>query len=90
MTMIKKSNINQEKDNLVILSTSIEKIKGYGLSKDQIAYFINENKQDKKIIQLNCLNRFVFVVSVDNKKEDYKRKEQLRRAASSIISVLNR
>ncbi len=89
MTMIKKSNINQEKDNLVILSTSIEKIKGYGLSKEQIVYINNENKQDKKIIQLNCLNRFVFIVSVDNKKEDYKRKEQLRRAASSIISVLN-
>ena len=87
--MIKKSTINDEKDHLVILSTNIEKIKGYGLSKEQIGFIASEAKHDKKIIQLNCLNRFVFVVSVDNKKEGYKRKEQLRRAASTINATLN-
>jgi leucyl aminopeptidase len=89
MTMIKKSNINVEKDNLVILSTSTEKIKGYGLSKEQLTYIATETKLDKKVIQLNCLNRFVFIVAVDNKKEDYKRKEQLRRLACTVNSVLN-
>jgi len=89
MIMIKKSNINQEKDNLVILSTSIEKIKGYGLNKEQLAFILSEIKMDKKIINLNCHNRFVFIVSVDNKKEDYQRKEILRRAASSVNHQLN-
>lgn len=89
MATIKKSNINEVKDNLAILSTSIEKIKGYGLSKEQIDYVNSQIKLDKKIIQLNCLKRFVFIVHVDNKKEHYKRKEQLRRAACSVNSVLN-
>jgi len=87
--MIKKSTINTEKDNLVILTTSIDKMKVYGLNKEQHNFILSESKLDKKIIQLNCFNRFVFVVLVDNKIEDYKRKEQLRRAACKVNSTLN-
>jgi leucyl aminopeptidase len=87
--MIKKSTININKDNLVILTTSIEKMKEYGFKKEQHSFILSESKLDKKTIQLNCLNRYVFIVLVDNKIEDYKRKEQLRRAACNVNSTLN-
>lgn len=87
--MIKKTTININKDNLAILTTSIDKMKEYGLKSEELNFIKSEAKIDKKIIQLNCLNRFVFVVLVDNKIEDFKRKEQLRRAACTVNSTLN-
>lgn len=89
MAIVKKSKFDELKENLVILTTDFKSGKKYGLSENETEYVKQQIKAEKKSITINQLKRLVFVVLVDNKVEQNKRKEKLRKSGCSIAAALN-
>ncbi|MFY8185946.1 MAG: hypothetical protein ACOVLD_07780 [Bacteroidia bacterium] len=89
MAIVKKSNFDELKENLVILTTEFKSGKKYGLSDNETEYVKQQIKAEKKSVTVNQLKRLVFVVIVDNKAEQNKRKEKLRKSGCSLAAILN-
>lgn len=89
MATVKKDNSSVLKDNLVVLSNQFKDGKKYGLTADEIKYISEQLKAEKKSVTINQYTRMVFVVVIDEKTEDYKRAEKLRKAGNGIAGALN-
>lgn len=88
MTSISKTSALKE-DNLIILCKSFKNKAEYGFSEDENNYIEEQVKKEKKSIAVNQFKRMVYVVITDDKKETYKQKELLRKAAAGITASLN-
>ena len=89
MAIVKKNNFDELKENLVVLTTEFKSGKKYGISEEEETYIKQQIKAEKKIISLNQLKRLVFVVLVNNKAEQYKREELLRKSGCTVTAALN-
>lgn len=85
MTLITKKSIINNKDSLVLLCRKNYNFNGHGFTKLEIDFIKNEiNKNDKKYIQLNQLDRYILIQVVEDKKEPHLTIDAARRAGSSV------
>ena len=62
-TIIKNKNTISEKDSIIILSNKKTKISNIELSKDEIKYILDQQKNKQEIITLNQYSRKVIIVN---------------------------
>jgi leucyl aminopeptidase len=87
-TISKKSSLNNN-ENLVLLCEKSSNLNNYNLNKGELDFVKREiNTNDKKFVSVNQLNRYVFIQIIDPKKERSQLHEFLRKAASSIHTVI--
>lgn len=90
MISISKKAKPESKSCLAIISTSFKNKPEYALSKEQEQYIGNEIRQhDKKFVAVNALNRLVFIILTDPKKDHYSSLEALRKQGATIADALN-
>ncbi|MBS1645843.1 MAG: leucyl aminopeptidase family protein [Bacteroidetes bacterium] len=88
MNSIKKISALKE-DNLIIVAKTFKNKNEYDLTNEQVSYIEKQIANEKKIITINQYTRIVCVVLLDTKKEAPQQKETLRKAGSSLTTVLN-
>lgn len=90
MTTITKKNEVDAKHSLAILCSDFKNESVYNLTKEQIAYILDEIKtNDKKFICINALSRLIIVILVDAKKNHYSALESIRKHGATITDMLN-
>ncbi len=76
--------------NLLIISSSLDSLKDYGLSKDELD-FVDRSSNDKNtLIPLNQYKRWIFIQILPEKKIGNDLLEALRREASKLKLILNK
>lgn len=88
MPNIKKSD-KPTRGSLVVVTEKFKDQPLFNLSKEQQQYIQDEIRQEKKFIHIHALNRLIFVMIVDLKKEHYATLEQLRKHGASVCDALN-
>lgn len=89
MTTISQKNALNNNDNIVIICSKNNSFTNFNLSKAEINFVKKEiTKNDKKVVFINQLNRFVFVQLIETKNEKYLTTEALRKAASKIHATI--
>ena len=76
--------------NLVILANKKSKFEKYNLSPKLTDYINNQIKEDNKFIEINLLDRYIYVIIIEKKKKTYKIAEKVRQSANKICKNLNK
>lgn len=85
MTQISKITTIKNTGSVVLLCGKTSNISNYGLSKDELDFVKNAiNKNGKKFVCINQLNRYVMIQLIEIKKEKYQTLEILRKATGAI------
>ncbi len=85
---IKKIVKKAPKDSIVFIVNSEKEIDNSVFSKEELAYIKNKIKDKQKLISVNRLNTFLFVVVAD-KAESYKSHQEIRKHASKVVDIVN-
>ncbi len=89
MTTISKKSAISKAECIILLCEKNSKFDNYGLSKTEIDFIKKEiNDKEKFFISINQLSRYVFIQVIDPKKEITLTWESLRKAASTVHSVI--
>ncbi|MCW3071820.1 MAG: peptidase [Bacteroidetes bacterium] len=89
MTTLSKISVINNTGSLVLLCGRSSNLNNYGLSKAELDFVKEEiNVREKKYVLINQLNRYVIVQTIAVQKEKYKTLEILRKAASSIHTIV--
>jgi len=90
MTTISKISVINNSESLILLCGRASNLGNYGLSKAEQDFVKEEiSVRDKKCVLINQLNRYVVVQTIAEQKEAYKTLETLRKAASSVHTVVS-
>lgn len=88
-TVIKKSNTITSNVNIVLLVNNIKTIPAGYLNKEEQKYLLAQQKQKKKLVSFNRLNKWLFVHFLSDNKENYKRLEECRKSGNELCEKLN-
>lgn len=75
-------------ENLILIGSPDSNFENYYLSKEEIQYIKSCFDQDKKLVQINQLKRWVFIQLIEKEENSAIRKEKLRKAAFTIHGVI--
>lgn len=84
ITQLHKINELSVQGNSVFLIRTTERLKHFGLSKDEINYINQEKEKNIKSITLNRLGTWIFIEFLDDSDEDYKVLEKCRLAGDKL------
>jgi len=85
---IKKVSKKGANDSLVVLVSSEKELNTSLFSKEEITFIKKELKDDVKVVSINRLKEFAFVVLIDD-GEGYKDKQNTRKQASVLLDKVN-
>jgi len=88
-TTIRKVTKIPNKEALILLTNKKSNLKGYGLTKDELAFIQSRIKQDKRTIAINQYKRWVFVQIINKKPLLYKTFEECRKDGCSLLGSIN-
>jgi leucyl aminopeptidase len=90
MTLIKKSPLPSENENIAVLCRKNTPLASFGLSFAELDYIRSEfEKKDKKTVVINQLRRLVILCLPDKKDKETLTLESYRKAGDKIASALN-
>ncbi len=86
---IKKASKLGVKDNVAFLINTEKNIDNKFFSKEELVFIKKEIKAENKLIELNRLSSFVYLVVIE-KDDSYQNKEKARIAGANLITALNK
>ncbi len=86
--LIKKKTTISNKDNLILLCNSKNKLSGFNLSKEELNYIKKEQKNKKEIITINQYQRHLFIVIPKKEKNKNKHAENCRMLGDNLVGKL--
>ena len=90
MTQINKSSKVSEKNSLVLIGNKKNSFANNGLSKSEKEYIKKAlEEDDKKVVLINQYKRWIYVVLLPKKKEDYQTLEAIRCVANKLLATIN-
>jgi leucyl aminopeptidase len=90
MTLIKKTPLPSENENVAILCKKNTSLTGFGLSLSEVDYVRKEFEiKEKKIVVLNQLRRVVILVLLDKKDKESLTLEGCRKAGDKVAICFN-
>jgi len=85
---IKKISKIDGKSHVAFVINAEKELDNSFFSKDELSFIKNQVKEESKLIVINRLSKFVFVVFTD-KGSDYKANQVARKAASKLVEKAN-
>jgi len=85
---IKKITKIGSKNNVAFVVNTEKELDYAFFSKEEFAYIKNQLKEENKLIVINRLSKFVFVVFTDN-GNDYKANQSARKSACKLVEKVN-
>lgn len=90
MTLIKKSPLPSENENIAVLCRKNTPLVSFGLSPSEIDFArIEFEKKDKKLVVINQLRRLVILSVLDKKDKESPTLEACRKTGDKIAMLLN-
>ncbi|MEC9209281.1 MAG: leucyl aminopeptidase [Bacteroidota bacterium] len=87
-TLIKKKTTISNNDNLILLCNSKSKLSVFSLSKQELDYIKNKQKDKKEIVEINQYRRRIFVVLPKKEKDPNKHAENCRMIGDTLAGKL--
>ena len=87
-TLIKKKTTISNQDNLILLCDLKSKLSDFPLSKQELDYIKNEQKDKKEIVAINQYRRHIFVILPKQEKDANKNAENCRMLGDSLAGTL--
>jgi len=87
-TLIKKQTTISETENLILLCDTKCKLSDFNLSKQELAYIKNQQKDKKEIVAINQYKRHIFVVLPKTIEDDNSHAENCRMIGDSLAEKL--
>ena len=88
-TLIKQKRTISNKENLILLCSSNNKLSKYNFTNKELAFIKKEQKNKSEIIELNQYERYVFLVSPKKEKNPNLHAEKCRLLGDKLTEKLN-
>ena len=88
-TLIKQKRTISNKENLILLCSSNNKLSKYNFTNKELAFIKKEQKNKSEIIELNQYERYVFLVSPKKEKNPNLHAEKCRLIGDKLTEKLN-
>ena len=88
-TLIKQKRTISNKENLILLCNSNNKLSKYNFTNKELAFIKKEQKNKSEIIELNQYERYVFLVSPKKEKNPNLHAEKCRLLGDKLTEKLN-
>jgi len=89
-TTLSKAVKISKNDHILLLTEDIKKLKNYAFNEKETEYIsIQHKKNEKDLIIINQLNRWIFVKIIKKEKEPYILAEEYRKFGNSLLTVIN-
>lgn len=85
---IKKIVKRGTKDNVVFIVKSEKEIDASFFNKEELTYIKTKIKDKQKLVSINRLNSFSFVI-IASENDDYKSRQEIRKHASKVVDIAN-
>ncbi len=75
--------------NIAILTDGKNNISNISFSEKEKNFIKKSTKNNKKIIEINQFDRFIYIIIIDKDKTNYKTKEKARKAAYNLLKKID-
>ncbi len=75
--------------NIAILTDGKNNISDISFSEKEKNFIKKSTKNNKKIIEINQFDRFIYIIIIDKDKTNYKTKEKARKAAYNLLKKID-